>query len=39
MRVPLLAANWKMHKTRREAEEFCEAIMGKLGEEASPPSD
>jgi triosephosphate isomerase len=32
MRVPLLAGNWKMHKTVVEAGELVESILGGLGE-------
>lgn len=34
MRKPLMAGNWKMHKTVEEALQFVEALSGKL-----PPSD
>jgi triosephosphate isomerase len=27
MKLPLIAANWKMHKNRREAREFCRAVI------------
>jgi len=31
-RRPLVAANWKMHKTRAEADAFCDAFLSALGE-------
>src|SRR5690606_19237745 len=34
MRKPMMAGNWKMHKTVEEAVQFVEAISGKL-----PPSE
>jgi triosephosphate isomerase len=27
MKLPLIAANWKMHKNRKEAREFCRAVI------------
>jgi triosephosphate isomerase len=30
MKLPLIAANWKMHKNRREAREFCQALVEHL---------
>src|SRR5205823_10894984 len=29
-RTPLIAGNWKMHKTRREAEEYVGALLPRL---------
>lgn len=37
MRTPLIAGNWKMHKTPSEALAWLGAFLGEL--EASPPSD
>ena len=31
-RRPLVAANWKMHKTRAEADAFCDAFLAQLGD-------
>ena len=31
-RTPLVAANWKMHKTRRETSEFLDAFLPRAGE-------
>ena len=30
MKLPLIAANWKMYKNRREAREFCAALVDRL---------
>ena len=38
-RRPLIAANWKMHKTRREADAFCDALLAALGERTAPDVD
>jgi triosephosphate isomerase len=35
-RVPVLAANWKMHKTRGEAGDFLRALVSEFGGEAVP---
>ena len=34
MRRPILAANWKMHKTRAEALEFVRELLPRLGDAA-----
>ena len=30
MKLPLIAANWKMHKSRKEAREFCQTLIEHL---------
>ena len=30
MRIPIIAANWKMHKTPKQATEFCRALLPEL---------
>lgn len=32
-RQPVVAGNWKMHKLRREAQEFCQELLANLDEE------
>ncbi|RMH20289.1 MAG: triose-phosphate isomerase [Acidobacteria bacterium] len=36
VRRPIVAANWKMHKVRAEAREFCRTVVGELG---APPAE
>ena len=31
-RTPLVAANWKMHKTRRQAQAYVEALLSGLAD-------
>jgi len=38
-RRPLLAANWKMHKTRAEADAFCETFLSALAERGAADTD